>query len=608
MILFHRPLRPCSIQISRHALRALQSSSLLGLTPLETTITSYSSTPCRFSTSLNQFDVNSDSDEEDRFPVHHTKVNIAEIGRKGSHITLNYDHDILSTYHASWLWSNDPKKVTLPSGQRTCTPGQWRSVYDQPKIKSASIVYCGDVDNDAETSGASQIQVPGPTSKDCCHPLAIYGAQSPWVTAASFADSTKGTGLRPYLQIEWTTAQNGDSTTDSSSLFDVEWLERFRYDDSARANRREKTEIQPIHAIRRSGPPLRFYIQNNHCLEDEKYKITSKHEKDGLVHVNYQALIDSNGQVLESGLLNLLDAVFRDGAAIVSNTPRPAYLESDEENDFPVAHVAKAMSGGLLSHGALYGNIFHVREGEANSKNVAYTSVALCPHQDLAYYESPPGIQLLHCVGMGKGVLGGESTLIDAMAAAYQLRELRPESFEVLVKCPATFVKQRDGACMTYRRPHIVLAEEGYSRDNNKNIFDREIVAVHWSPPFEGPVLLPPDDVDRYYQAYADFEQMVDNALRSSEGSEDLSQYANDYTWERKLSPGEILVFNNRRMLHGRRGFSLQPCHTIEESQRHLVGCYTNIDDTLNQYRVLLRRSSDSIHVMNVCNGSSILP
>jgi alpha-ketoglutarate-dependent taurine dioxygenase len=354
------------------------------------------------------------------------------------------------------------------------------------------------------------------------------------VAAVSFADNTKETGLRPYLQIQWTTLKNVDSATYTSSLFDVEWLERFRYDDSARAHRREKTEIQPIHAIRRSGPPLRYGIQSNDGIENQ-----------GLVHVNYQTLINSDGEVSKDELLNLLDAVFRDGAAIVSNTPKPSHLESDEENNFPVAHVAKAMSGSL-SHGALYGNIFHVREGEANSKNVAYTSVALCPHQDLAYYESPPGIQLLHCVGMGKGVIGGESTLIDAMAAAYQLRKLRPESFECLVKCPATFVKQRDGACMTYKSSHIVLAEEGYSKDNSTSI-EREIVAVHWSPPFEGPILLPPDDVDRYYQAYADFEQMIDNSLKSTDNSEDLCEYANEYTWERKLSPGEILVFNNRR-------------------------------------------------------------
>jgi hypothetical protein len=149
---------------------------------------------------------------------------------------------------------------------------------------------------------------------------------------------------------------------------------------------------------------------------------------------------------------------------------------------------------------------------------------------------------------MGNGVVGGESTLIDALAAAYRLRELRPESFECLVRCPATFVKQRGDTCMTYRTPHILLAEDGYSMSCSKSVLDREIVAVYWSPPFEGPVLLPPCDVDRYYEAYADFERIIDNSLSTnSADSDDLSLHAHDFTWERRLAPGEVLVVNHRR-------------------------------------------------------------
>jgi len=287
-------------------------------------------------------------------------------------------------------------------------------------------------------------------------------------------------------------------------------------------------------------------------------------------------------------------------------------IESLNEEQLPVAQLAKAMSGGALSHGALYGNIFHVRVGERDSNNVAYTSSSLCPHQDLAYYESPPGMQLLHCVAMGEAVIGGESTLIDALAAAYRLREVRPESFECLVRCPATFVKQRAGASMTYRRPHIVLAEDGSS--DSGEMMENEIVAVHWSPPFEGPVMLPPGDIDRYYEAYSDFERILDVAVTSEECDEydELSQYAKEFTWERKLSPGEVLVFNNRRMLHGRRAFSFGE----GLGQRHLVGCYTNIDDTVNCYRVNLREmvlkgmefGEPAPATLNVGNGTCIIP
>ena len=230
-----------------------------------------------------------------------------------------------------------------------------------------------------------------------------------------------------------------------------------------------------------------------------------------------------------------------------------------EDYENPVAKVAMALtSGGRLSHGALYGDVFHVREGERGAFNVAYTSDGLRMHQDLAYYESPPGLQLLHCVENGSGVLGGESILIDGMAAAHRFRELRPVSFETLAQCSATFVKQRDGACMTYRRPHIVLADENDHESGKYNI-DRQIVAVHWSPPFEGPVFLPQRHVDRYHKAHAEFDRMVNGENEEDRTIEDdLSQYAREYTWKRKLRPGEI------------------------HNRRHLVGCYTNIDDTLN--------------------------
>jgi len=414
------------------------------------------------------------------------------------------------------------------------------------------------------------------------------------------------TTLGSYLRIEWTTEP-------TISMYDMKWLNRFRYDDHSRTEHRKNTEVTPLHAIRNIGPPS-WYSTNLHSKEiiDSSISQPMHDEVDGLVHIDYHST--------EDGKFPLLHHVFRDGAVIVTNAPSPSSEHGDKnkrtasygEDNYPVAKVARAMSGGHLSHGSLYGDIFHVRD-DPGSNNVAYTSHELCPHQDLAYYESPPGMQLLHCVANRSGVVGGESLLIDAIAAAYRLREVKPESFEILTRCPATFVKQRDGAWMTYRTPHIVLMAEEEGKSSGYNI-DREIVAVWWSPPFEGPVYLPPEQVDCYYEAYADFELMLNRASSdgiSDEDEDELSQYAEKYTWERKLKPGEILVFNNRRMLHGRRGFSVSKDATVEKGQRHLVGCYTNIDDTLNSYRLLLRnhfKYDGTLPILNVGNGTTILP
>ncbi len=212
-------------------------------------------------------------------------------------------------------------------------------------------------------------------------------------------------------------------------------------------------------------------------------------------------------------------------------------------------------------------------------------------------------------------IIGGESILIDCMAAAHTLRELAPDLFEILVKYPATFVKQREGACMTYSKPHIVLHQCG---KDDLNDMTREIVAVHWSPPFEGPLNIPPEQVPKYYKAYAAFELMLDDTkcpLRCSENFDidielatELSDYAKEHTWERRLAPGEIMVFNNNRILHGRRGFDMKLSND-ELNVRHLIGAYTNSDDSLNKYRVLLEKMGETRNIPNIGNGTiSALP
>lgn len=247
-----------------------------------------------------------------------------------------------------------------------------------------------------------------------------------------------------------------------------------------------------------------------------------------------------------------------------------------------------------MSYGALYGETFHVK-AVPGANNIAFTNTALAPHSDLAYYESKPGLQLLHCLS-NTSVKGGESILIDAMAAAEEFRRIAPEHFDTLTQCSATFVKQREGADMMYRRPHIVL-------DDND-----DVVSVNWSPPFEGPLSVSPHWVESYYRAYGDFERMLDNSLPKDYDDDKsrpaLKEYAEKYTWERRLESGEILIFNNARMLHGRRGFSLEG----NEGGRHLMGCYTNIDDTLNRYRVLQRDRFGGISMRNAGNGTCGMP
>ena len=382
----------------------------------------------------------------------------------------------------------------------------------------------------------------------------------------------------------------------------------------------------------------------------------------GEATLNFQSVHISN-----VGCYKLLDAVFHGGAALVNHVPLSAVAAAalpiehvtnhhgvavvDDENS-PVAILGKTLSGGRLSHGQLYGDVFHVCDktkltvalgnddsmtatnSGASNNNIAYTTLALCPHQDLAYYESIPGLQLLHCIENDINTIqGGASTLIDVISAAAEFQTLAPDLFDVLAYCEATFIKQRDGADMIYRRPHFQCSSS-----------DKRIVSVRWSPPFEGPLLsISPNLVDDYNVAYSAFERMIDNSLPrlqttnnqspvnqllpriSYELENNLCSYAYENTWEYRMKPGDLLIFNNQRMLHGRRAYTFVPAPTISppastshvanatsSAGRHLMGCYTNIDDTLSQYRLLRRnyyqKQYELPYLPIVGNGSSTVP
>jgi alpha-ketoglutarate-dependent taurine dioxygenase len=215
---------------------------------------------------------------------------------------------------------------------------------------------------------------------------------------------------------------------------------------------------------------------------------------------------------------------------------------------------------GPLSH-TIYGDTFQVK-ADPKPINVAYTDVALPPHMDLAYFESPPGLQMLHCIQFDKAVQGGESTFIDCHAVAEEFQLRYPDLFQSLCTIPATFQKDHvdraNPVKMFYQRPHIQTNHYG------------QVVSVFWAPPFEGPLRVSSTDVNRYYAAYAVFE-----ALLLSD--EMWAKYGREF----RMNEGQIVVFNNRRLLHGRNAF------TSQDGVRHLEGCYLDIDMFLCKYRVL---------------------
>lgn len=524
-------------------------------------------------------------------------------------------------FDAAWLWSNCPSGVLPDSGQRTRTPGQfpgWRIA--SAIILDAESALSDSANSEASSSGVLPIPPPPPGS---AHPILgnnLFRGVVPQSSPSSSAEQQK------LLRVVWDAAANSRVNDDkdaadqsmypSRSYFDVRWLQQWQCDDLALARRRRRSEVTTSISI----PNINKYDTDSGLFEVDYNDIVAALEEESSRDDESR-----RSRNTDCGLFALLRSMFTDGASLVTNVP---CIDGSGTSVSPVEVVGKAIGGGRLSHGALYGDIFHVKS-IPSAHNIAYTSHDLAPHQDLAYYESPPGIQLLHCVGVSPTLVGGESLLIDCMAAAERLRHLAPDYFRTLATFPATFLKQRDGACMTYQRPHIVLKENADGPGGD--CIDREIVSVNWSPPFEGPVCIGQDRVRSYYKAYAAFEYMVDNSLPmppppdhllSREEIRRFASHARENTWEYQLQPGQMLVFNNKRMLHGRRGFAdhkeggSQEVEQREQDEggtkpiRHLVGAYTNIDDTLCQYRVLLQEmgkaaGAPASSIPNVGNGTT---
>jgi gamma-butyrobetaine dioxygenase len=197
-----------------------------------------------------------------------------------------------------------------------------------------------------------------------------------------------------------------------------------------------------------------------------------------------------------------------------------------------------------------YGRTWDVRS-VPDAKNVAYTSRYLGLHMDLLYMANPPGYQFLHC--MENTAQGGASIFSDTTWAA---SHLNPASRSLLHALQIPYEYKNNGE--HYFHNHPVL----YSKGSVKH--------VNYSPPFQAPFLTSPRFADEQWH-------LKIAALREfSAAVEDPANVV-----EYRLQEGECVIFNNRRVLHGRKEFDALG------GKRHYKGTYIDTDVVLSRHRVL---------------------
>jgi len=186
--------------------------------------------------------------------------------------------------------------------------------------------------------------------------------------------------------------------------------------------------------------------------------------------------------------------------------------------------------------------------------NLAYTSQALPLHTDLTNQELPPGYQFLHC--LANEARGGGSLLCDGFAVAADLKASSPQLFDRLAGTEIPFRFHDRDTDLRARKRVITCDADGTVREICFNAHLADILDL------DEATLLP------YYAAYRQFMMMT----RSPE-----------YTISLRLAAGQMMVFDNRRVLHGREAF--EPATGF----RHLHGCYVDRAGWDSRLRVLSR-------------------
>lgn len=221
-----------------------------------------------------------------------------------------------------------------------------------------------------------------------------------------------------------------------------------------------------------------------------------------------------------------LTVVQREGLCVVRGSAS-AWGRSPEDDTEPVIEAFAA--AGLSIVGSHFGRVEDLRTDNTTNQNtdqLGYTDAGIDLHTDQPFLDVPPRYQLLQCIRTADE--GGESFLCDALAAARFLASIDAPAFERLTTFPVRFHrKQRSferivvSPLLTMEGPHGFLVRYSYFT----------------LAPFDASFA----EMEAWYAAYARFAEIVRDQRHQVRFG---------------LGPGDFVIYDNHRMLHGRTAFS----------------------------------------------------
>ena len=282
--------------------------------------------------------------------------------------------------------------------------------------------------------------------------------------------------------------------------------------------------------VRYDGQFLESYASPRDMLAMPEPVIWDADTIDGTgVRIACQTIIQDNG------MGGLLDIVAKNGFAVITDTPRT--LAAVDEITSRIGYVRHTIFGGLFE--------FEANEDMADS---AYTPKELRPHTDGTYSHDAPGLQMLLCVDYD--ATGGESIMVDGFRIAAEIQRTDPQIYADLTRIGVTGIYKGDGVVLRARRPILRTDETGAIVQVSFNNYDRDTV------------MLPRDDMRALYSGIRAFDTLANDPA---------------FQWRYTLCPGDLLIFDNWRVLHGRGPF---------QGRRKMAGAYLNREDFESAVRV----------------------
>jgi len=174
--------------------------------------------------------------------------------------------------------------------------------------------------------------------------------------------------------------------------------------------------------------------------------------------------------------------------------------------------------------------------------------------QELQFLDEPASLELIQCIenSCTKYENPGEFIFADSYLAAEKFQESYPDMFDVLTKVPVTFKYVVDGKVFQSRKR--IICVDG----------DNDFVRLNYAPAFHSEIGLDNETAPLFYEALSNLDAILHN---------------DSLTRTVPMREGDMVIFDNLRILHGRKGF------TTKKGSFQFFGAFIGKDDFHAAYR-----------------------